>query len=485
MSECIEKAVDFQKNACNFYVNEMPAPTWHKLKVNRACFSFDVGDLDCQASNPNQNSCIDIKLDGVSVGECGAFDEALKNCKTYSKPETQNVRAVEVSAKGNVDPEDLNYPALSTYQKRAVLLEIDGTPAKYFATGMGASAEKFMADNSLEHHTLIAKSGAKSSANVYIGAAQGTANFVCIDLIARKNSDCSITIIYEDAKANSDLCANSIMCEKEEQRDANAIVGCCLRVFASANSRVDVNVVQALTQDAIVLDNSGYSLCAGAQINVEQRVLGGVQTYVGLTADLHGNNSTININTKYVGSGKQNHDFNYSIKQRGRNTSSNLDANGILAGLSKKTLRGTIDFVHGCKGSVGSESESVLLASKHAQANTNLADGIEKSAGNSTLNTNADAGANVATSDKNAEQTTCKSVPVILCDEEDVSGNHGATIGHLKPETRFYLHARGLNDAKIEQLFLSSFIEDAKIAFSDDCRASTQIEALASKLNIA
>ena len=167
------------------------------------------------------------------------------------------------------------------------------------------------------------------------------------------------------------------------------------------------------------------------------------------------------MNTKYIGSGTQNHDFNYSIKQRGRNTSSNLDANGILAGHAKKTLRGTIDFVHGCKGSVGNKRESVLLASVSAQTSSNLSD-IE-----------------CANAQQTNSEITCKTVPVILCDEEDVSGNHGATIGHVKTETRFYLHARGLSDGDIEKLFLSSFIEDARVAFSNNNCATAQIEAFA------
>ena len=32
-----------------------------------------------------------------------------------------------------------------------------------------------------------------------------------------------------------------------------------------------------------------------------------------------------------------------------------------------------------------------------------------------------------------------KTVPVILCDEDDVAGNHGATIGHVRDEQLFYL----------------------------------------------
>ena len=82
-------------------------------------------------------------------------------------------------------------------------------------------------------------------------------------------------------------------------------------------------------------------------------------------------------------------DFNYELRHRGRKTECEIDANGVLTGTSKKVYRGTIDLVHGCKGATGTERETVLLANK----------GVDN-----------------------------KTVPVILCDEDDVAGNHGATI---------------------------------------------------------
>ena len=77
----------------------------------------------------------------------------------------------------------------------------------------------------------------------------------------------------------------------------------------------------------------------------------------------------------------------------------------MLTGTSKKVYRGTIDLVHGCKGATGTERETVLLANK----------GVDN-----------------------------KTVPVILCDEDDVAGNHGATIGHVRDEQLFYLACRAL-----------------------------------------
>ena len=38
-----------------------------------------------------------------------------------------------------------------------------------------------------------------------------------------------------------------------------------------------------------------------------------------------------------------------------------------------------------------------------------------------------------------------RTVPLILCTEEDVQGSHGATIGRIDEEMLFYLESRGLS----------------------------------------
>ena len=43
-----------------------------------------------------------------------------------------------------------------------------------------------------------------------------------------------------------------------------------------------------------------------------------------------------------------------------------------------------------------------------------------------------------------------KSLPVILCDEEDVEGRHGASVGRLGADLLFYMQTRGV-DAKTAQ----------------------------------
>ena len=55
-------------------------------------------------------------------------------------------------------------------------------------------------------------------------------------------------------------------------------------------------------------------------------------------------------------------------------------------------------------------------------------------------------------------------MPTILCDEDDVAGNHGATIGHVRPEQLFYAACRGLSPEQTEALFMRAKFEDAALA---------------------
>ena len=42
-----------------------------------------------------------------------------------------------------------------------------------------------------------------------------------------------------------------------------------------------------------------------------------------------------------------------------------------------------------------------------------------------------------------------KTVPLILCAEEDVEGNHGASIGRIDEEQIFYMQSRGIPEDNI------------------------------------
>ncbi len=207
------------------------------------------------------------------------------------------------------------------------------------------------------------------------------------------------------------------------------VVGSVLRVCAHEYATVNVTCTQTLDDSWIALDDTGLFLDEGARVNVQHTVLGAGASATGLAGDLLGDTAKITIDTDYLGAREQVRDFNYELRHRGRKTECEIDANGVLTGTSKKVYRGTIDLVHGCKGATGTERETVLLANK----------GVDN-----------------------------KTVPVILCDEDDVAGNHGATIGHVRDEQLFYLACRGLDQNAAEDLFIRAKLEDAALSATDE-----------------
>ena len=69
-----------------------------------------------------------------------------------------------------------------------------------------------------------------------------------------------------------------------------------------------------------------------------------------------------------------------------------------------------------------------------------------------------------------------KTVPLILCDEENVVGNHGATIGELDEDTLFYFESRGISAEEAENIMAHAAIERLARTIGDE---TTQAAILA------
>lgn len=389
------------------HASAMPAPTWSWLKMN---------DVTIQIPDDLERNCqVEIEagdtLDNTTSfeGSVAALQERIDSART-DKPADE--RAMITAATGaDRGAEELDIPALSTYEHRAVLSEIACDIANDFETGVGADMRAYL--NFLAGGTavLATEEGEEAEATIRVTTHEGEASGASIDIVAAPNSTFSIALSLDS------------------DADAPAFMGSTMRVFAGAGARVDITVYLTASDAVTCVEDSGFVLDEGARVNVRHVVLGGGFTATGLAADLRGDRSRIDVDTSYLASGTQQRDFNYIIRHRGRKTVSNMDANGVLTGTSKKCLRGTIDLIHGAKGAEGNERETVLLASK----------GVDN-----------------------------KTVPNILCDEDEVAGNHGATIGHVRPDQLFYAACRGLSQEQTEALFLSAKLEDAALNSPND-----------------
>ena len=389
--------------------NAMPAPTWSWLKMNETKVAVAAGlERDCQVVIENAGDLLETHASFE-----GAV-EKLQQRVDARRGGDADTRAILRAAQGHdAGASDLDTPALSSYEKKVALSQIAGDVAADFETGVGRDARAYL--NFLAGGTavLATEPGDEASATGRVSARPGTSSSASIDVVAAEDSELDLAISIDAA------CG----------ADQAAFAGSALRVFAGERSRVNVTVYLTCGAGVTCVEDSGFVLDDDARVTVRHVVLGGSFTATGLAADLRGDRSRIDIDTSYLGAGADERDFNYIVRHRGKKTECNLDANGVLTGTSKKILRGTIDLMHGAKGAQGNERETVLLANK----------GVDN-----------------------------KTVPMILCDEDDVAGNHGATIGHVRPEQLFYMGCRGLSEKQAEELFISAKLEDAAITAPDE-----------------
>ena len=182
--------------------------------------------------------------------------------------------------------------------------------------------------------------------------------------------------------------------------------------------------------DGSLLYNSVQCLCEkNACLELIQIHPGKGDLYSDTSVNLVGDGSSFQNEIGYMGKGEQILDMNEVVNHIGKATESNIRVEGSLQDYAKKTFKGTIDFKTGASDSVGNEQETVLM--------------LGEEVGNIT-------------------------VPVILCAEENVIGNHGATIGELDEDTLFYLASRGISRQQAEDMMSKAGIERLKSLITDE-----------------
>lgn len=184
-------------------------------------------------------------------------------------------------------------------------------------------------------------------------------------------------------------------------------------VYAEEGAKVHIVKVQLLNENAVQLDDTGITVMDGAKVSFTQIELGGKHIASGLHVNLQGYRSAFESNVAYICQKNQQLDMNHIVYHFGAKSECNMKVNGTLKDEAVKTYRGTIDFKKGCAASVGHEIEETLLLNP---------------------------------------KVVNKSLPVILCDEEDVEGTHGASIGRLSNDILFYMQTRGISREAAEHI---------------------------------
>lgn len=174
-----------------------------------------------------------------------------------------------------------------------------------------------------------------------------------------------------------------------------------------------VKLVQLLNPTEKLRHETFANCSKGGKFQIMTIMTGDGDIYSDNRTELEGDSSSINAEVAYLGKNSRTIDYNIAVNHWGKDTHSEINAAGALMDSAKKVFRGTIDFKTGSSDSKGSENETVIML------------------GDDVVN---------------------KTVPLILCSEENVEGSHGATIGELDDDTLFYFESRGIGREEVERI---------------------------------
>ncbi len=206
-------------------------------------------------------------------------------------------------------------------------------------------------------------------------------------------------------------------------------VGSSTRVYLEKGAKMHLIKAQMLPKDFIFFDDLGVKQQAEAEFTFTQLELGARKAYLGACFDQIGEASVLRADLGYIGMPESFLDYNYVDTFRGKKSVGVMRFHGVLFDHAEKVSRETLDFRQYCTDAEGDEEEDILV----------LGDDI--------IN---------------------KANPMILGEEEKVSGRHAVTIGKLSPEMLFYMQSRGIDEAKAQELMVRARIMEVAARIPDE-----------------
>lgn len=257
-------------------------------------------------------------------------------------------------------------------------------------------------------------------------------------VIVREGAEATVVIAAFAGDVDGDAPTGS-----DANDDALPTSAALTRIVVETGAKLHLIEMLGVNEGQQHLESVGLEIHQDAAVDVKQYALGGSTIGLGLTANLVGAQARLDLNNRYHATHEETLDINHLVRMRGTSTRALLTESGVLNEASKKTLRATIDLVRGAKDAQGNEIETVMIL------------------GDDVVN---------------------KTMPAILCDEDDVAGNHGATIGSVSPEQLDYLAARGLSHQAAEQMFIRALFEDAIINAPEEISHRVAVERCEAEL---
>lgn len=207
-----------------------------------------------------------------------------------------------------------------------------------------------------------------------------------IEITANENTKSTVIIKYTSNQEKESYHNGIIKAQAEKNAELNIIL---------------VNLMNTKSNNFLAIENEFEE---NAKINYTIVDFGGKHSITNYYSNLLGDNCDNQLNTIYLGKENQVFDLNYIGELRGKKSNIDIEVQGALKDTSKKHFKGTIDFKKGCKKATGNENEACMLLSDTAKS---------------------------------------IALPMLLCSEEEVEGNHSSSAGKIGEKELFYIMSRG------------------------------------------
>ena len=222
----------------------------------------------------------------------------------------------------------------------------------------------------------------------------------------------------------------TIIFDYSSTKEVNAFHNGLTLVYARENAIVNIVKIQRINDISPSFDSNIAFVQGQGQVNWISIELGGSISGTNFSTFLEGEASECNLSSIYLGDGERKMDLGYSMIHKGPRSISNIETKGVLKDKSKKVFRGNLDFKKGARHSKGVEEEYVILLDPTVKSD---------------------------------------SIPALLCEEDDVEGEHAASAGQIDENRLFYIMSRGLSEKEAKKLIIESSFRPIidKIPFED------------------
>ena len=220
---------------------------------------------------------------------------------------------------------------------------------------------------------------------------------------------------------------STIIIRYDSDKELEAFHSGIIKVIAKNGSNSNIIIVNLLNKQSNNFLSIDNKIEENATLKYTVVDFGRKNSITNYYSDLVGDNSNNIINGIYLGTDNQLIDLNYIGELRGKKSNINIEIQGALKDNSKKHFKGTIDFKRGAKKAKGNENENCMLLSNTARS---------------------------------------LALPMLLCQEEDVEGNHSTSSGKAGEKELFYIMSRGFSEKDALKLLVrakfNSIIEGIK-----------------------